>query len=843
VGIRRFTQTGRLVRGSVAPGVMALVVVFAGGGQAGAAAGPSAQHAAEAGRVAVVGVISTAAGGVGGPGRATKVALSACGVSFAGGHLYIADDGAVRKVSAGTDALTTLAGTGAGYGPRGDDGPAASATISTCGTAVDAAGNVVIADEGHHRVRVVAASTGSFYGQAMTAGDIYTVAGGGTGGLGDGGPATSAKLNFSQCGPLLPTCLGDVTVDASGNLVIADDGHNRVRVLAASTGTFYGQAMTAGDIYTVAGGGTGGLGDGGPATSAKLSGPSGVTVDSTGNLVIGDTGHNRVRVVAASTGTFYGQAMTAGDIYTVAGNGTSGFSGDGGPATSAELSYPQGVAVDPAGNLLIADSFNDRVRVVAASTGSFYGQAMTAGDIYTVAGGGTGGLGDRGPATSATLNTPEGVTVDGAGNLVIADTGDYRVRVVPASTGTLYGRAMTAGDIYTVAGNGTEDSSGDGGPATGAELSFAEGVAVDAAGNTVIADTYNSRIRAVAAKTATAYGKNMTAGDIYTIAGNGKSGFSGDGGHATNAELRYPTGIAVDAAGNLVIADSGNNRVRVLAASTGTFYGQAMTAGDIYTVAGNGRFGFAGDGGPATSAKLSGPSGVAVDSAGNLVIADIENSRVRVVAASTGTFYGQAMTAGDIYTVAGDGEFGFAGDGGPATSAELNYPSAVAVDAGGNLVITDSYNSRVRVVAASTGTFYGQAMTAGDIYTVAGNGKLGHSGDGGPATSAELNFTQFGVQVQGGVANLAVDAAGNLVIGDTGNNRVRVVAAGTGTFYGLAMTAGDIYTVAGNGKFGFSGDGAAATGAELALPEGVAAAGGNLVIADSDNGRIRTVSG
>ena len=179
----------------------------------------------------------------------------------------------------------------------------------------------------------------------------------------------------------------------------------------------------------------------------------------------------------------------------------------------------------------------------------------------------------------------------------------------------------------------------------------------------------------------------MTAGDIYTVAGNGTGGYSGDGGPATSAELFDPAGVAVDGSGNLVIADALNNRVRVVAESTGTFYGVAMTAGDIYTVAGSGTGGQSGDGGPATSAELNFPQGVAVDGSGNLVIADADNNRVRVVADSTGTFYGVAMTGGDIYTVAGIGTGGSSGDGGPATSAELNFPSGVALDGSGNLVI------------------------------------------------------------------------------------------------------------------------------------------------------------
>jgi hypothetical protein len=255
--------------------------------------------------------------------------------------------------------------------------------------------------------------------------------------------------------------------------------------------------------------------------------------------------------------------------------------------------------------------------------------------------------------------------------------------------------------------------------------------------------------------------------------------------------------VAADAAGNLLIADSFNCRIQVAAASTGTFYGQSMTAGHIYTIAGNGTFGFAGDGGPATRAELAVDYQVAVDAAGNVLIPDGANNRIRVVAASTGPFYGVAMTAGHIYTIAGNGTSGFAGDGGPATSAELSFPDGVAADAAGNLLIADTDNDQIRVVAASAGTFYGQQMTAGDIYTI--------------------NFVGFPFLRPSGVAT---DAAGNVLIADTDNNRVRVLAASTGTFYGVAMTAGGMYTIAGTGTQGFSGDGGPATSAELSRPSG-----------------------
>jgi hypothetical protein len=458
--------------------------------------------------------------------------------------------------------------------------------------------------------------------------------------------------------------------------------------------------------------------------------------------------------------------MTAGNIYTAAGDGTFGFAGNGGPATKAELAQPGGVTVDGTGNLVIADDLNDQVRVVAARTGSFYGRAMTAGDIYTVAGfvSGLGCFsGDGGPARRAELCNPRGVTVDAAGNVLIADSLNSRVRAVAAATGTFYGRAMTAGDIYTIAGGGSSRANGI--PATRALTYDPEGLAVAATGNLAIDDAGAQQVRMVAAATGTFYGQAMIAGDIYTIAGTGGQGYTGDGGPAAKATLDQPEAVTIDGQGNLVIADTVNNRVRVVAAATGTFYGQRMAAGDIYTIAGGG--GSLANGVPATSASLYFPEAVAIDHSGNLVIADTLNNEVRVVAAATSTFYGQPMTGGDIYTIAGIGHWGFSGDGGPATKAELCSPNGLAVDGAGNVTITDSCNSRIRVIAAATGTFYGQPVTAGDIYTIAGTGTSGFSGDGGPATSAEFGFSQ--------PSQLAEDPAGNLVIADGASNRIREV--------------------------------------------------------------------
>jgi hypothetical protein len=257
---------------------------------------------------------------------------------------------------------------------------------------------------------------------------------------------------------------------------------------------------------------------------------------------------------------------------------------------------------------------------------------------------------------------------------------------------------MTAGDIYTIAGNGGCGLSGDGGPATAATLCITNNITVDPAGNVLITQGVDPAVRVVAAATGTFYGQTMTAGDIYTIAGNGNSGYSGDGGPATSATFTFPEGVGVDRFGNVLIGDTENSRVRVVAEHTGTFYGVAMTTGDIYTVAGTGNCGYNGDGIPATTANVCGPGGVPVDSAGNLVIADGGNRRIRVVPDTSGTYYGQAMTAGDIYTIAGNGTAGCAGNGGPATAAEIGGSQGVSDNAAGDLIISDAGCREIRQV-------------------------------------------------------------------------------------------------------------------------------------------------
>ncbi len=338
--------------------------------------------------------------------------------------------------------------------------------------------------------------------------------------------------------------------------------------------------------------------------------------------------------------------LSAQNINTVAGNGTGAYSGDGGPATAAEIQNPSGVYADTAGNLFFADQSNNRIRMI-----------NTSGTITTVVGNGVGGFsGNGGQATAAEINAPQGIFIDKAGNIYIGDFFNNRIRKV-----------HTNGVITTIAGNGFSNFSGDGGPATAAELNGPSDVCVDSTGNVYIADETYSHIRIV-----------NTSGIINTFAGNGVNGFSGDGGPATAAEIHGPSGVRIDAAQNIYIADLQNRVIR-----------KVNTSGIISTIAGIGGItGYSGDSGPATAAELSQPTGLCFDGFGNIYIAD--GYRVRIV-----------NTSGIISTVAGNGISGYSGDGGPATASEFNYDFAIAADAKGDFWVGDVFNNRVREVTSS----------------------------------------------------------------------------------------------------------------------------------------------
>jgi RHS repeat-associated protein len=667
------------------------------------------------------------------------------------------------SLTAGT--LTTIAGCLCDIsGSSGDGGLASKAYLyAPRGIAFDSAGDLYISDTANSRIQEVAAAGGKQWGVTMTASDVYTIAGtAGTAGMsGDGSAASGALLNNPA----------GITVDSSGDVIFADSGNNRVQEIVKTASAQWGPSMAANDIYTIAGSATGTAGttgDGGAAVSGLLDGPEDVTWSSP-NVFVADSLNNRVQEIAGSGHTQFGQPMTLGDIYTVAGSavGTPGFSGDGGAATSAELNNPLAVTLDGSANLYIADADNNRVREVSAS----------AADISTYAGAGytLATTGDGGPATQAGLNDPMQEAFDSRGDVYIADAANNRIQEIASYSHTQYGITMTAGDVYTIAGqaDGQAGCSCDGIPSTQTYLNDPMGMTIDASGDLFIADTSNNRIQEVPNENGVQWGQNMTTGYMYTIAGNanGAAGYSGDAGPAGSALLDDPRGLVMDAAGDIFIADSWNSRIQEIYAAGGQNWGNGgWVAGDIYTVAGNvtGTNGNTGDGGPATSALLYGPGGIAIDTAGNLYIGDGGNNRVQEVAAVTHTQWGQSMTGGDMYTVAG-GVWGSAGDGGPAIDSTLDGPDSVAVDPSGDVYFTDNLNNRVQEIANANGTQWGQSMTTGDLYTVAGSatGASGNAGDGGPATSALMATTM----------SVSLDPEGDLYITDNANDTIREVAS------------------------------------------------------------------
>jgi uncharacterized protein (TIGR03437 family) len=400
-----------------------------------------------------------------------------------------------------------------------------------------------------------------------------------------------------------------------------------------------------------------------------------------------------VRSVAAGAVLLAGCGLCAQTITTVAGTGVNGYTADGSAATATQLNSPSNVAFDSSGNLYISDSGNFRVRKV------------TGGTVSTYAGDGTPGHSPDGKsATAVEIDGVFGLNFDTSGNLYLADTGSSCIREV-----------APGGAISTPAGEcGVSGFIGDGAAATSANISDPAYVLLDAAGDEYIADGANNRVRLVTKST----------GFISTFAGLGGAMLSGDGGTAVQANLYSPRGLALDSAGNLYIADADNNAVRM------------VTVGGIITTIANASAnpGFSGDGGPATAALLSLASGVAVDAAGNVFIADDINCRVRKV-----------DTNGIITTIAGSGAFGFAGDGGPAVSASLLFPTGVALDSSGNLYISDSGNGAVRKV---TNVGVPALKTAPAIGT---GGVISSSGFGAATSIAPGSF----IEIYG--SNLGVD--------------------------------------------------------------------------------------
>lgn len=649
--------------------------------------------------------------------------------------------------SVNAQVVTTVVGGGAC-----DTCPATEAVLNNpSDILLDGLGNTYVADFNNHRIRKVDAF-----------GVITTVAGNGLKGFkGDGGPATAASLN----NPF------GLALDPSGNLVFSESGNHRLRKVDLTTGI----------ITTIAGTGPAGfLGDGGPATAARLNTPRHILIAPSGEIYIADLGNQRVRKIDVS-----------GIITTIAGDGVIGYSGDGGPAINARFYNPFSFALDGQGNLFVSDVDNHRVRRIS-----------TTGIITTVVGNGTNIFGgDGGRATLAGVISPTRPAFDAAGNLYVPSSiPEHRVRkVVPGADGLITGAADEI--ITTIAGNGVGGYGGDGGPATAAAVFRPFAVSVDNAGNLLIADLGNLRLRRI-----------DPSGTITTVGGNGLCCYSADQRPAIHATLNFPTGIALDASGNYYIADRDNHRIRVVnkQGAPVTIAGLTIQPGHIRTIAGNGTAGYGGDGGASTAALVNSPYFIEVDSSGAIYFSDYGNQRIRKINA-----------LGVITTVVGNGAAGFSGDGGPAVNAALNGPFGLAFDSQGNLFFSDLSNHRVRRVG-----------TTGIISTVAGNGSTAFAGDGGRATLAAISYP----------TELSFDAAGNLYIPvSLPQHRVRKVVPGADS---LITGAADeiITTVAGNGTAGYGGDGGPATGASLNRPYGtVTNSTGTIYIADAYNYRIRTV--
>lgn len=677
------------------------------------------------------------------------VAAAGCAVVLSAGvvagGIGPAVAGVIRPAEAGGGAgagtVTVFAG-GAG-------GPAAGTAVALGAPSGVAAfgGHVVFTDPEQNMVRDLNVRTGW----------MRNVAGIGLGGLlGVGGPAVEAE----------PGSPGWVTVDRHGNVILTDESQDLV--VPARSGVWYGRRMRAGHLYPL-----------------PVSGSS-VAVDYAGNLVLAepaDQGSNpSIQVYAVSSGQFYGRRMTAGRVYTI-----------------ARIAAPAGsVLADAAGNPVIED--NGALTVIAARSGTFDGRRMRAGHSYLLY------QGVSGPAA-----------VDRYGNFVLVNSQSFerqQLDVLATSTGTFYGRRMRAGHLYkfTKAARGF---AGDGGPLSAAKFDNVTSVTVDADGNWVLADSGNSRIRVVAARSGRFYGRTMKALDIYTVAGTGSTLMdSGDSGPATRAELGLGTpsfseppfnffGLASDPASNVYLADAPANQVRMIPAHSGTFFGQRMRAGDIYTIAGDGMSGDSGNGGLATRAELGYPAGVGTDSVGNVLFAD-HVGKIRVIAARVGIFYALRMRTARIYTIAGGGSAEPV-DGMKATAASLT-PMDVKVDSEGNVLISNGFSDGVWVLPSRSGTYYGQPMTAGDLYKIADSDTP---------------------------SGLAIDRAGNILIAAYFGNEVQVVAASTGRFYGQQMTVGDTYTIAGGGHL--HGTGQLATRSAIGHVEGVTV--------DQAGNVIMTVSG
>ena len=636
-------------------------------------------------------VVSTFVGNTGGfrdgAGTSAEFDLPVGVAVDSSGNLYVADrsNNRIRKITPAGE-VSTFAGSTEGSA----DGAGTAAQFNgPIDVAVDASGNLYVADSYNHLIRKITAT-----------GEVSTLAGS-TRGFRDG-DGTAAQFNDPA----------GVAVDAEGNVYVVDRSNHRIRKITAT-----------GEVSTLAGN-TWGLRNG-TGTAAQFNNPHGVTTDSSGNLYVADSLNNRIRKITAT-----------GEVSTFAGS-TEDFRN--GAGIEAQFDFPSGVTVDAEGSVYVTDYFNHRIRKITAT-----------GEMSILAGAGTSGSAD-GAGTAAQFYSPTGVTADSSGNVYVADLGNHRIRKITAT-----------GEVSTLAGSTRGFRDGDG---TAAEFDGPAGVAVDSADNVYVADLGNHRIRKITPE-----------GLVSTLAGSTEGFRDGAG---TTAQFKYPTDVAVDAAGNVYVADASNHRIRLITAT-----------GEVSTLAGTGRVGSTN--GAGTAAEFDEPVGVAVDSSGNLYVADYGNHRIRRI-----------TPTGEMSTLAGSTE-GFRD--GAGIEAQFDFPSGVTVDAEGNVYVTDYFNHLIRKITAT-----------GEMSFLAGAGTSG-SADG-VGTAAQF-YSPTGV---------TADSSGNLYVADYGNHRIRKITA-----------TGEMSTLAGSTEG--SADGAGTT-AQFNGPIDVAVdAEGNVYVTVYGNHRIRRIT-
>ena len=757
-----------------------------------------------------------------------------------GGNLYVADtlNHRIRKITPEGE-VSTFAGSERGYA----DGPGNTAAFNMGddsgidkhnGIALDAKGNLYVADTLNHRIRKITPE-----------GEVSTLAGSGkeneygnikASGYADG-PGNVAQFNAPS----------GIALDKEGNLYVADSFNHRIRKITPE-----------GEVSTFAGSGEenkygareGGYVDG-PGNAAQFNMPSGIAIDTKGNLYVADTFNGLIRKITPEgevstlsfsddgafgfdegtgtkaiffdhpigiaidpTGNLYVSSTIknhgihkitpAGEVSTFAGSGREGYAG--GPGNVARFSGPSGIAIDKDGNLYVVDTFNNCIRKIVVDSKTTSLARKRPPMVSTFAGSGGAGEDGGGYADGPHFYVPSGIALDAKGNLYVTNLGNHRIRKI-----------TQAGEVSALAGSGEASkwhSAFADGPGNVARFDRPSGIATDKDGNLYVVDLGNHRIR-----------KITPAGEVSTFAGSGERGFADGPGNAAAFNMGdgiIPNGIAIDALGNLYVADAGNNRIRKI-----------TPAGEVSTFAGSGEKDGARKGGyadgPGNVARFNAPSGIAIDKGGNLYVADLDNNRIRKI-----------TPEGEVSTLAGGGDVGWrkkSREGivdGQGSMARFHFPSGIAIDKGGNLYVADSFNHRIRKITPE-----------GEVSTLAGSSvgmglKIGGYADG-PGDVAEFYYP----------SGIAIDEEGNLYVVDSGNNRIRKIVVDSKTASLTRKQPPMVSTFAGSDKE--DGDGnrnrkggyadGPGNGAQFNRPSGITIdKGGNLYVADSDNHRIRKIT-